>query len=61
MKRHILPGLALLSFLSGLVALAAGFKVQNQINKAFINQKVAAIYGSNRTMDIALDALLPMI
>jgi hypothetical protein len=44
-----------------LVALAAGFKVQNQINKAFINQKVAAIYGSNRTMDIALDALLPMI
>jgi hypothetical protein len=44
-----------------LVALAAGFKVQSQINKTFINQKVAAIYGSNRTMDIALDALLPMI
>lgn len=44
-----------------LVALAAGFKVQSQINKAFINQKIAAIYGSNRTMDIALDALLPMI
>lgn len=44
-----------------LVSLAAGFKVQSQINKTFINQKIAAIYGSNRTMDIALDALLPMI
>lgn len=44
-----------------LIALAAGLKVQSQINKAFINQKIAAIYGSNRTMDIALDALLPMI
>jgi hypothetical protein len=44
-----------------LVALATGFKVQNQINKTFINQKMSAIYGSNRTLDIALDALLPML
>ncbi|RYE54545.1 MAG: hypothetical protein EOP48_12090, partial [Sphingobacteriales bacterium] len=43
-----------------LVSLATGFKVQTQINKAFINKKMAAIYGSNRTMDIAVDALLPM-
>ncbi|KAA9332674.1 hypothetical protein [Adhaeribacter soli] len=44
-----------------LVALAQGFKVQTQINKKFINEKVMAIYGSNRTVDIAIDALLPML
>lgn len=44
-----------------LIALAAGFKVQSQINRQFINQKMAALYGSNRTLDIALDALVPMI
>lgn len=44
-----------------LIALASGFKVQPQINRQFINQKIAALYGSNRTMDIALDALVPMI
>jgi hypothetical protein len=44
-----------------LVALAQGFKVQSQINKKFISEKVMSIYGSNRTVDIALDALLPMI
>lgn len=44
-----------------LVALGQGFKVQNQINKKFISEKVMSIYGSNRTADIAIDALLPMI
>src|SRR5208283_4587541 len=44
-----------------LIALASGFKVQPQINRQFINQKMAALYGSNRTLDIALDALVPMI
>ncbi|MBT1707289.1 hypothetical protein KK062_03605 [Fulvivirgaceae bacterium PWU5] len=44
-----------------LVALAQGFKVQDQINKKFINEKLMAIYGSNRTVNIAIDALLPMI
>lgn len=44
-----------------LVALAQGFKVQSQINKKFISEKVMSIYGSNRTVDIALDALLPML
>jgi hypothetical protein len=44
-----------------LVALAQGFKVQTQINKKFISEKVMSIYGSNRTVDIAIDALLPMI
>lgn len=44
-----------------LVAMAQGFKVQSQINKKFISEKVMSIYGSNRTVDIALDALLPML
>jgi hypothetical protein len=44
-----------------LVSLAQGFKVQNQINKKFISEKVMSVYGSNRTVDIAIDALLPMI
>ena len=44
-----------------LVALAQGFKVQSQINKKFINEKVKTLYGSNRTVDVAIDALLPMI
>lgn len=44
-----------------LVALAQGFKVQRQISKKFISEKMMSIYGSNRTVDVAIDALLPMI
>lgn len=44
-----------------LIALAQGFKVQDQINKRFISEKIMSIYGSNRTVDIAIDALIPMI
>lgn len=44
-----------------LIALSQGFKVQTQINKKFISEKMMSIYGSNRTVDIAIDALLPMI
>ena len=44
-----------------LIALSQGFKVQNQINKKFISEKVMSIYGSNRTVDVAIDALLPMV
>lgn len=44
-----------------LIALSQGFKVQSQINKKFIGEKVMSVYGSNRTVDIAIDALLPMI
>jgi len=42
-------------------ALSQGLKVQSQINKKFISEKVMSIYGSNRAVDIAMDALLPMI
>ncbi|MDX1908013.1 MAG: hypothetical protein SF053_13340 [Bacteroidia bacterium] len=44
-----------------LIFLAQGLKVQNYISKKFINQKVMSIYGSNRTVDIAIDALIPML
>lgn len=44
-----------------LTALASAFKVQPQVNKKFINQRLGAIYGSNRTLDIAIDALMPML
>ena len=44
-----------------LIALSQGFKVQSEISKKFISEKVMSIYGSNRTVDVAIDALLPMI
>jgi hypothetical protein len=44
-----------------LISLAQGFKVQTRINKNFISEKVMSIYGSNRTVNVAIDALLPMI
>lgn len=44
-----------------LISLSQGFKVQTQISKKFISEKVKSAYGSNRTVDVAIDALLPMI
>ena len=44
-----------------LIAMAIAFKVQPQINKQFINQKMSKLYGSNRSFDIALDSLIIMI
>jgi hypothetical protein len=44
-----------------LVAIAAGLKTQPQVSKQFINARIASLYGTNRTVDVALDALLPMI
>jgi hypothetical protein len=44
-----------------LISISAAFKVQPQINRALINSKTSALYGSNRTLDIAIDALIPMI
>jgi len=44
-----------------LITLAAGFKVQPKLNRQFINLKMATIYGSNRSIYNALDAIIPMI
>jgi hypothetical protein len=44
-----------------LVPLAQGFKVQKQLNKKFISEKLMSIYGSNRVVNLSIDALLPMV
>ena len=43
------------------VAFATGFKVQPQISRQYITNRITAQYGSARTIDIAIDALLPML
>lgn len=44
-----------------LTAMAQGLKVQEVVNKKFITAKVSALYGSNRTVDVAMDAIIPML
>lgn len=44
-----------------LCSIATVLKVQPQVSRAYINQKMGVIYGSNRTLDIALDAIIPMM
>lgn len=44
-----------------LCAIATVFKVQEQVSRAYINHKMAALYGSNRTLAIGIDALMPML
>jgi hypothetical protein len=43
-----------------LVLLGSAFKSQKEIGRSYINQKLASQYGSNRTLDIAIDAMIPM-
>jgi hypothetical protein len=44
-----------------LCAIATVLKVQEYVSKAFISQKISALYGSNRSTSLAIDALLPML
>jgi hypothetical protein len=44
-----------------LVAMAQGLKVQDVVNKKFMTSKISALYGSNRTVDVAMDAIIPML
>lgn len=44
-----------------IVAFGKGFKVQPRISRQYVTERIAAQYGSTRTIDIALDALLPML
>lgn len=44
-----------------LTSLSQGFKVQENINKQVIVQKIGAIYGSNRAMHIAITEILPFL
>jgi len=41
--------------------LGTQFKIQTTVSRAFINQKMSLKYGSNRTFDVGMDALIPMI
>jgi len=43
-----------------LILLGTAFKSQKEIGRSYINQKLASQYGSNRTLDIAIDAIIPM-
>lgn len=44
-----------------LTAFGKLFNVQDSVNRQYITQTLASIYGSNRTLDIALDAVLRML
>lgn len=44
-----------------LCSIATVLKVQPHISRAYINQKMEVIYGSNRTLYVALDAIMPMM
>lgn len=44
-----------------LIAMAQGLKVQDVVNKKFMTTKISALYGSNRTVDVAMDAMIPML
>ena len=43
-----------------LVSIGTAFTSQKEIGRSYINQKLASQYGSNRTLDIAIDAIIPM-
>jgi hypothetical protein len=43
------------------VAFAIGFKVQSRISRQYVAERIGNKYGSTRTIDIALDALMPMM
>lgn len=43
-----------------LAAIGKGLKAQDSVNKKFINEKIYTIFGSNRAVDVAIDAIIPM-
>ena len=58
--------LALLSnaypiFYDTIVILSKVYRVQNFVSRSYVTKKIGDLYGSNRTLDIALDAIFPML
>ncbi len=58
--------LALLSnaypiFYDTIVILSKVYRVQDLVSRSYVAQKIGDLYGSNRTLDIALDAIFPML
>ncbi len=47
-------------FYNFMILMGVAFKSQREIGRSYINQKLASQYGSNRTLDIAIDAIIPM-
>lgn len=41
--------------------LAKVFRVQELVSRGYVTQKVGDLYGSNKTLEIALDAVFPML
>lgn len=44
-----------------LVYMGSSFKVQKQVNRTSMNLKMSSLYGSNRSLYNAMDAVIPMI
>lgn len=44
-----------------LIIAGTQLKIQSTVNRAFINKKLSGKYGTNRTFEHAVDALIPMI
>lgn len=44
-----------------LLALASGFKVQPSLNSKYLTQKMASLYGSNRSVYNAVEAVIPIL
>jgi hypothetical protein len=44
-----------------IVILSKVFRVQELVSRGYIAQKIRDLYGSNKTLDIALDAAFPML
>ncbi|MFZ4616658.1 MAG: hypothetical protein ACOYM2_10760 [Rectinemataceae bacterium] len=48
-------------FYDTLGILSKVYRVQELVSRAYVAQKIGDLYGSNRTLDIALDAIFPML
>ncbi len=48
-------------FYDVIAVLAKVFRVQELVSRRYIAQKIGSLYGSNRTLEIALDAVFPML
>jgi len=48
-------------FYDTIVILSKVYRVQDLVSRSYVAQKIGDLYGSNRTLDIALDAIFPML
>lgn len=48
-------------FYDTIAILSKVYRVQDLVSRSYVAQKIGDLYGSNRTLDIALDAIFPML